>query len=58
MKMMTQHTQTYGTMKAMLRGTFIVLSVLIKKLERSQSSNSKAHLKVLEQKGANTPKRS
>jgi hypothetical protein len=35
-----------------------MLSALIKKLERSYTSNLTAHLRTLEQKEANTPKRS
>jgi hypothetical protein len=35
----------------------IALKAFIKKLERSQTSNVKTHLKALEQKEANTPKR-
>jgi hypothetical protein len=45
-------------MKTVLRGKFIALSVSIKKLERSHISNLTAHLKALEQKQANRPKRS
>jgi hypothetical protein len=45
-------------MKAVLRGKFIALSALIKKLERFYTSNLTAHLKAVEQKEANTPKRS
>jgi hypothetical protein len=41
-----------------LRVNFIALSVLEKKLEKSYTSNLTAHLKSLEQKGANSPKRS
>jgi hypothetical protein len=37
-------------MKAMLRGKFIALSALIKKLESSYTSNLTAHLRALEQK--------
>jgi hypothetical protein len=44
-------------MKAMLRGTFIALSAFIRDLEKSHTSNLKAHLKALEQKEANTPKK-
>ena len=40
-------------MKAVLRGKFIALSTLLKKLERSYT-----YLRALEQKEANTPKRS
>ena len=42
------------TMKTMLRGNFIALSALVKKLKRSYTSNLTAHLKVLEQKEAKT----
>jgi hypothetical protein len=45
-------------MKAVLRGKPIALSASIKKLERSYTSRLTAHLKSLEQKEANTPKRS
>ena len=37
---------------------FIALSTSKKKLERASTSNLKAHLKALEQKEANSPKRS
>jgi hypothetical protein len=36
----------------------IILIALVKKLERSYTSNLTAHLRALEQKEANTPKRS
>ena len=45
-------------MKTVLRGKFIALSALIKKLERSYSNNLTAHLSALEQEEANSPKRS
>jgi hypothetical protein len=45
-------------MKAVLRGKFIALSALIKKLERSYTNNLTAHLRALEQKEASSPKRS
>ena len=45
-------------MKAVLRGKFIPLSALVKKMDRSNTSNLTAHLKALKQKEANTPKRS
>ena len=45
-------------MKAVLRGKLIALSASKKKLERAYTSSLTAHLKALEQKEANTPKRS
>jgi hypothetical protein len=45
-------------MKEVLREKFIALCTFIKKLERSHTSKLTAHLKALEQKEANTPKRS
>ena len=42
-------------MKAVLRGNFIAL---VKKLERSYTKNLTAYLRALEQKEANSPKRS
>jgi hypothetical protein len=39
-------------------GKFIALNAFIKKLERSHTSNLTAHLKALEQKEPNTPKKS
>jgi hypothetical protein len=45
-------------MKAVLRGKLIALSASKKKLERAHSSSLTAHLKAIEQKGANSPKRS
>ena len=45
-------------MKAVLRGKLIALSSSKKKLERAYTSSLTAHLKALEQKEANTPKRS
>jgi hypothetical protein len=44
-------------MKAVLRGKVREPSSFIKKLERSHSSKLTAHLKALEPKEANTPKR-
>ena len=45
-------------MKAVLRGKLITLSASKNKLERAYTSSLIAHLKALEQKEANTPKRS
>ena len=45
-------------MKAFLRGKLIALSASIKKLERAHISSLTTHLKALEQKEANSPKRS
>ena len=39
------------------RGKFIALSAFIRKLKRSHTSNLTAHLKALEQKEANAPKK-
>jgi hypothetical protein len=53
----TTYSNLCNTMKTVLRRTFIALSAIIKKLERSHANNLKAHLKSLEQKEANTHKR-
>ena len=42
----------------MLRGKFIAPSALVKKLERSYTNNLTEHLRALQQKEPNTPKRS
>ena len=47
----------WNTMKAVLRGKFIALSTLGKKLKRSYTNNLITHLRALEQKQANSPKR-
>jgi hypothetical protein len=44
-------------MKAFLRGKLIALSGSKKKLERAHTSSLTTHLKALEQKEANSPKR-
>ena len=45
-------------MKAFLRGKFLALSVSKKKLERAHTSHLTTHLKALEKKEENSPKRS
>jgi hypothetical protein len=45
-------------MKAFLRGKLIALTASKKKLERAHISSLTTHLKALEQKEANSPKRS
>jgi hypothetical protein len=45
-------------MKAFLRGKLIALSAMKKKLESAYTSSLTAHLKALEQKEENSPKRS
>jgi hypothetical protein len=56
MKIKAHHTKTYG--KAVLRGKLLALIATMKKLERSYTSSLTAHLKVLELKEANAPKKS
>jgi hypothetical protein len=51
-------THFRDTMKAVVREKLIALSVSKKKLERAYTSSLTAHLKALEQKEANSPKRS
>jgi hypothetical protein len=45
-------------MKSVVRGSLIALSASKKKLKRAYTNSLTAHLKALEQKEANTPKRS
>jgi hypothetical protein len=44
-------------MKTVKREKFIALSALVKNLEKSYTNNLTAHLRTLEQKEANSPKR-
>ena len=54
----TEYTNLWDAMKAVLRGKLIALSASKRKLERAYTSNLTAQLKALEQKEADTPKRS
>jgi hypothetical protein len=54
----TTYPNLWDRMKAFLRGKLITLSASKKKKKRAHTSSLTTHLKALEQKEANSPKRS
>ena len=53
----TTYPNLWDTMKAVLKRKFIEINAYIKKLGKSHTSELTEHLKTLEQKEANSPKR-
>jgi hypothetical protein len=56
--LVTAYLDLWDSMKAVIRRILIAMSVSKNKLERAYTSNLTAYLKTLDQKEANTPKRS
>jgi len=54
----TKYPNLWDTMKAFLRRKLIAMTASKKKLERAHTSSLTTHLKALEEKEANSPKRS